>query len=349
LSIRKESDGTYTVWYSQRHPVTKAPRKIIRKKIKTKTEAKRVEKKITIELIEKFRDKICPTWEQVVDEFLVFSEESGITYKVIENRRLCLNAYTSEDWGSRRVDDITALEIRKLIESKTASKSPSQQKNILKYIRLCFEYAVESGYISRNPTPKMKFKVGDKIKKVLTPNQVSVFLNMAKEMNVEWYPHWCMAIYTGMRNGELYALTKDKVNLELRQIKVDCSWDNKAGFKTTKSSDERIVEIAPSLLPIVAELMKNKEDNFLLPRIDKWDRGEQARELRMFLAGMGLPQIRFHDLRATWCTIMLGMGIAPIKVMKMGGWKDMKTMQIYSRMAGVDISGISDHLTLHDV
>ncbi len=45
---------------------------------------------------------------------------------------------------------------------------------------------------------------------------------------------------------------------------------------------------------------------------------------------------------------MLSMGIPPIKVMKMGGWKDLKTMQHYIRKAGVDTSGISDNLSLHN-
>jgi hypothetical protein len=34
--------------------------------------------------------------------------------------------------------------------------------------------------------------------------------------------------------------------------------------------------------------------------------------------------------------------------MKMGGWKDMKTMMFYVRKAGVDIKGASDVLDLHD-
>lgn len=70
-------------------------------------------------------------------------------------------------------------------------------------------------------------------------------------------------------------------------------------------------------------------------------RGEQARDLRMFLLGLGLSRIRFHDLRATWATIMLSAGVVPVKVMDMGGWKDLKTMLLYIRKAGVDISGIS--------
>lgn len=72
----------------------------------------------------------------------------------------------------------------------------------------------------------------------------------------------------------------------------------------------------------------------MLPRIDKWEKGEQAREFRMFLEGLGLPRIRFHALRVSCVTVMLSNGIEPIKVMAMEGWKGLKTMQFYIRNSG---------------
>jgi hypothetical protein len=42
------------------------------------------------------------------------------------------------------------------------------------------------------------------------------------------------------------------------------------------------------------------------------------------------------------------MSIEPIKVMSMGGWTELKTMQKYIRQAGVNIKGITDGLELHD-
>jgi integrase len=84
----------------------------------------------------------------------------------------------------------------------------------------------------------------------------------------------------------------------------------------------------------------------VLPRITSWRRGEAARELRKFLLGLGLPQIRFHDLRAIFATQLLRNGIPPIKVMKICGWNDLKTMQYYVRLAGVDIEGATDCLNL---
>lgn len=78
---------------------------------------------------------------------------------------------------------------------------------------------------------------------------------------------------TGMRNGELYAVTWDKVDLERRQIKVDCSWNVANGFKDTKSGDGRIVEITPELLYIFKEpKLKSDDSPFVLLRIDKWEK-----------------------------------------------------------------------------
>ena len=148
-----------------------------------------------------------------------------------------------------------------------------------------------------------------------------------------------------MRNGELYALEWDKVDLERRIIKVDCSWNNKDGFKSTKSGDDRVLEIPAPLLPVLQELkLKSAGSSFVLPRLSKWDKGEQARELRIFLKLVGLPEICFHDLRATWATWLLSKGVAPSKVMAQGGWREMKTMMIYMRKAGIDIIGSTNVL-----
>lgn len=339
---------SWEAWHSARHPITRMPYQL-RRRAKTKAEARRLEKQLIAEVTEALHRKITPSWSQTMDTCLASMRNQGVTAKTVDNYALCLKAHTLAVWGDRLIDKITTDEIRELIIDKLKAKAPSHQKNVLKFIRKIFTFAVELGTIDRDPTPRLKFRVGDKIKGVLTEPQVKKFLDTAKEMEVEWYQIWVMALYTGMRNGELFALTWEKVNLEQRTIVVDCAWNNKDGFKDTKSGDDRVLEIAPNLLSMLQELkLRSRDSIFVLPRLDKWEKGEQARELRLFLAGLSLPRIRFHDLRATWATMMLSKGIEPIKVMKMGGWKDIKTLMIYTRKAGVDIRGITDRLDLHN-
>lgn len=88
------------------------------------------------------------------------------------------------------------------------------------------------------------------------------------------------------------------------------------------------------------------DSKYVLPRFLEWENGEQARILRMFLMSIGLRPIRFHDLRATLATLLLIKGVEPIKVMVLGGWKNIKTMQLYLRTAGVEIRGVTKVLDL---
>lgn len=57
-----------------------------------------------------------------------------------------------------------------------------------------------------------------------------------------------------------------------------------------------------------------------------------------------MKDVVFHTLRACFATHLLSTGVEPLKVMRMGGWSDLKTFQIYLRMSGVDVRGVAEGL-----
>ncbi len=340
--------GTFFVSYGKRNPATGQPVSLTRTGFKTKSEAHRAYKEMVIAVEDRIRKKNVPTWSKMLEEFLEASLNRGLMQKTVYDYKVCLEAHTLGAWGNRLIDTITTQEIRLLLQEKVGERAPSHQRYILKCIRAVFNYAFEAAQILRNPTPQLQFKVGDKIQKVLTEDQARILLVRARELGWKWYPHYSLALYTGMRNGELYALRWENVDFERRTILVNCAWNSKDGFKSTKSGDDRMIEIAPTLLPILRDMKETADGSpFVLPHLYEWQKGEQARQLSTFLLSNGLPEVRFHDLRATWATILLSKGVEPIKVMKMGGWKDLETMMIYARKAGVDIRGAMDCLNLH--
>lgn len=339
-----EEKKSYRVSYSRRHPVTKEAASLTRTGIKTMEEAKKTYNELIIKMEQKFNRSLFPLWPEIVDRFIEHFRNRGIANNTVYNYKTGLYSHTVERWGKKQINEITTSDIRELVLDQLADRSEASRKNVLKYIRAAFTYAVDMGIIQRDPTPKLKFKKTLKIKSVLKENEIFHFLKMAKEKNHPWFPIWAVALYTGMRNGELYALKWEKVDLRKRMMIVSLSWNQKNGFKETKSGDDRMVEIAESLLPLMEELYRNKTTEFVLPRFETWDMNEQARILRAFLQEINLPSIRFHDLRASWATVMLSKGVEPIKVMSMGGWRDLKTMQIYIRKSGINIQGITSSL-----
>ena len=106
------------------------------------------------------------------------------------------------------------------------------------------------------------------------------------------------------------------------------------------------MKISPQLKEIIIYLRnKNSNSEFVLERLLGWKNGQAGSILRVFLERIGIEKyVTFHTLRACFATHLLATGAEPMKVMRMGGWSDLKTFQIYIRMAGVDVKGVSDAL-----
>lgn len=347
MTIKKEeSTGKWIVSYSRRHPKTGRPVTLQRVAMDSAS-AKKLEKEL-IRLIEKrCQEAVSPKWSTVVADFLENMSMTGYQEHTVHCYRSSLQSHTLPIWSERLVSEISTQDIRCLIYERLAENAVGHQKNVLKVIRAVMCFAHEKGYIKSNPTPQLKFRKLEKLGQVLTESQMKNFLIRAEETRSRWFWHWLLACYTGMRNGELYALKWDRIDLENRRILVNLSWQKNGGFKSTKSGDDRWLDIAPDLVGHFKRLrLETGATGFVLPRLPEWEKCEQARCLRMFLMGMGLPAIRFHDLRASWATMLLNRGVEPIKVMTMGGWKDLKTMQIYIRKAGVEVRGAMDGISL---
>ena len=342
---RNEQTKKWEVSVSMRIP-GKGPRTKRRKGIESKSKAVRVERELMLELAMQKKSVTSPPWAIVIQEYLERMKKRKLQKRTIDNARYGLNAHTLPIWGTRLVCDISSEEVEDLIQDELDYLSVSQRKNILKYIRGAMRVAHSKRYIQYLPTFDIAFEENDKIKEVLKESEVRIFLNEARKQEHEWYPIWFFACVTGMRNGELLALKWDTVNLDNRQIKVNKTYDKKVGLKNhTKARYDRFVYISDPLLAVLKDLkFKYPNEDFVLPRISTWLQGSQAKVLREFLESLNLTSVRFHDLRATWATLLLVKGTPPVKVMTMGGWIDFKTFQIYVRQAGVDIQGITDCL-----
>lgn len=326
-------------------------------KIKSKAEAQRLEVKLSRELALKVAraEGHGYTWRMVVMRWA--SEVSSDSYlektyspSTVRDYVAMMNLWTG-DWLDRPAAELTRgdgkVVLRNVIEN---GRSQSFQKRLKNTINMIFNWGVEEKVIRgviMSPVYGLKIKGNSERKpEVLDVQQIRKLLRVAKETNHRWYPVWALALLTGMRNGELYSLTWKDIDFERRIINVERSFNFKFGItKSTKSGYWRTVPISSDLLCLFEDLKAFSKGDFVLPRLRQWRIGKQANELKLFCKEIDIPQVKFHTLRACFATQMLGNGIEPIKVMKICGWRDLKTLQIYLRLSGINEEGSTECLS----
>jgi integrase len=185
------------------------------------------------------------------------------------------------------------------------------------------------------------------MKPILTLDEVRKFLLGAKIQQHPWLPIWAFAVLTGMRSGELMALEWGDVDEKNGIIRVAKSFNKRIkANKCPKNGTWRNVDINSQLASLIAELkVERRNETHVLPQFPEWKNGQAGNVLRLFLERIGIHKdVVFHTLRACFATHLLSTGVEPLKVMRMGGWSDLKTFQIYLRMSGVDVKGVAEAL-----
>jgi integrase len=255
--------------------------------------------------------------------------------------------WINQHWETKELRQISKMDVHELIYEKITDEEATMhtRKYVLKIVKRIFQMAVENGKLDRNPCSGLAVRVPESEMKVLGNSEAETFLREAKATQHRFYPIWLAALFTGCRSGELYALRWTDIDLETRTISVSRSWNSQDGYKCTKNQKARIVPISDELLGFLKELkLRRGQEEFVLPHLPEWTRGDAAEVTRSFCKALGITDIRFHDLRATFITNLLARGESLARVMAIVGHADMETTNVYVRKAGIELKGGTDKL-----
>lgn len=179
--------------------------------------------------------------------------------------------------------------------------------------------ALKRGLVLRNVTDAVdRPKRRSNPMRALSVEQARNFLDIARGDRL--YPLYVLAVTTGLRQGELFALRWSDVNLETGVVSVRGTLKIVKGRvyvdepKTAKG--RRRVDLGPDAVEVLRQHRATQAHG------TEWvftDGGGgplrkpnvMARSFRPLLKAAGLPQIRFHDLRHTAATLLLAQGVHP--------------------------------------
>ncbi|MCY9591447.1 site-specific integrase [Paenibacillus chitinolyticus] len=253
--------------------------------------------------------------------------------------------------GNVLLQKLTTQHIEILITSlKNKSLSSGTVKKIFNLVNTSLKSAVKKELIVKNPIDLMDVGSKPAVKKgrvdFWTVDEVKDFLDGLEHRHRIIF---VLAIYTGMRRGEILGLRWRDIDLENGQIRISqilaFKGEIKDGAKTV--SGNRSISIPPI---VVSELRKHRSTIIK----EKWDAQEKYKDHDLVVCRKnGLPvswsnfhkfwlrilsksnvrPIRFHDLRHTCASLLLSGGIHPKIVQELLGHSSIKiTLDTYSHM-----------------
>lgn len=330
--------------------------------LKSESDAERIEARLQKELQRQVTDQESrrvltgQTWSGVLDSWYDAQVEIRIPFGGIS--QTSLDDYYSGMKKSMMTfehtpcADIAPLDLMRVFNDLAErGVSLGHRRKLRTKIKAVFEHGIRAGLVNmlRNPAHDLVLKKSDEKKpEILTIGEIRKLVELAFVHKHEWRHVWALALLTGMRNGELLALQWSDIDWEQKLITVSRAFNCRTkSISSTKSGYWRDVPMSQDCVRLLQELRQmTGASPFILPRLSRWDHGIQAAILRTFCMEHALPSVRFHTLRACFGTQLLRQGVPAAIVMKIAGWKDLKTMQRYIRLAGVEVVGATDKLSV---
>jgi len=326
------------------------------KKISTYSKAKAIERNFTEKAIIEIstKENLEQSWGTIVTKWYEYKKKDQfepINELTLKDYFASIKTWTLNYW-TQPISSLGKAQIKEILANVLSEgRSKSFQAKLKSNIHKVFDWAISHGEVKDILiSPAMGIKISRKTEKdplILSEVEVKKLLKYAYELDSPWFPIWSVALLTGLRNGELFALKWNDIDFENNLIRATRSFNKRTRkYSSTKGKYWRTIPMNEDLKSLLINL-KNKSDNeFVLPRLRDWRQGYQARELKKFCISINIKPVTFHTLRSCFATLLLQNNIAIAPIMKICGWKDLDVMTRYIRLAGIDESGATQSLKI---
>lgn len=318
-------EGRYTVGY---HPETgkqimrsvyaKTKREVREKLNKTLTELK---EGIYIEPTSLTVGEWLDTW---LKEYKInLRPETKASYE------MHIRIHLKPDLGKIRLNKLTTHQIQhlynKLIDER--GLSPKTVKNVHGALHAALEQAKINGYLRVNPSEGVTLPKKEKEElRIMDSNDVSTFLRAIE--GDEYELPLFVALFTGLRQGELLGLTWDCVDFHKGTLLINKQHNRAKGekefhFSPLKNSRPRILTPASAVMDALRE-QQYRQAQWATELGSAWDNSENLvfttqtgryinnktlwMNFKRIVTELGMPELRFHDLRHTFSINSLQAG-----------------------------------------
>ena len=341
MPVYKEENGTWRArFYYIDH--TGKRRETQKRGFKKKSEAQEYER----EFLRKAKYNVDMTFESLV---VLYFEDLSTRLKenTLETKKYLMELKIAPFFNKLKLSEITPNTIRawqrKILQytnEKTGKKySQTYIKTMNNQLVAIFNYAVRFYNLKENPCHKagsIGKKNADEMN-IWSIEEFKKFISSEKLVNPIAKIGFQTLFWTGLRIGELLALTREDIDLEKKTLRVNKSYQRLKGRdiittpKTPRSN--RIIEISDNLVNVLENYFEKLYDLKKKDRIFQCTKHLFEHEIKRIAKAENMESIRLHDLRHSHASLLIHLGVNPVLISKrLGHEKVETTLNTYSHI-----------------
>ena len=175
------------------------------------------------------------------------------------------------------------------------------------------------------------------------------FIQATKD-DISAHTIYSLFFYSGMRMGELLALTLNDFDFEKCTVSITKSLavvDGEPISKSTKTpKSNRVIALPPK----VTDMVKSYADHLYECRADERliqsSKASLHREMQKYCDISGIRKIKVHELRHSHASHLIELGVSPLTISERLGHEDIKTtLNTYSHLYPNKQSEVADLLS----
>lgn len=309
-----------------------AKRQKLKRGFKLQREAKEWERLF----LEQFAKSPDITFYSLYQKYIAY-KENRVKKTTLETQKYTIERHILPFFQKKIIAEITpadCAEWQNQLLDKGFKASHARQINAC--LRMVFKYAVDFLGLRSNPVKSQICKPQKRELSFWTPEEYALFSDHIRH-NIELYTAFEILYYTGMRKGELLALTLEDVDFTGKTITINKTLAYIAGEyapqppKTPKSN--RTIDAPEFLLEeirrYIDKLYAPQPEQRLFMRSRVW----LGQAITYTCEEIGLKPIRVHDLRHSHASVLVNLGANPLMIAERLGHEDVKeTMNTYSHL-----------------
>lgn len=331
MSVYKDKDrGT---WYF----VTRIDGKQIKRRgFKTKKEAVLAEARMEEEYEEQLIDEENATFKYVAEEYLRWYKRRRklSSYTKIAS---IINTHLIPRFGKKKIKSIRARDVTRYQDDIIDDYAPSHSKKIHSVLSATFNFAIRQEYAEENPA-LIAGNIDLEEDRTVNFWTLEEFKDFIYHVDAPLYHALFMTLYySGMRKGELLALTWGDVDFENNQINVDKTEYNRQVTSTKTKASTRVIIMPTYVMNLLRKLYadrKPKKTYVVFGEFhDSIPTSTLDREYEKYIKASGVKRIRLHDFRHSHASYLINKGIIVSVVAARLGHSDVATtLNTYSHL-----------------